>query len=187
MWERSFKVSGCASNVADFGIEHALYSTCRILTLCHNRADGSRIASDFPEGTRPVSGRQYKNRLIAMHPITSTDIHPQVQLTDSLIYITFCCTLRLGPRFRLRSDVAKMYPISHRGLGMASFAFNALGSSVLALAFPYLLQAFTMLGAFGIYAWSNVPAFGMIFLSCPKYQCCSTGAKGYKRWIQGGC
>lgn len=64
---------------------------------------------------------------------------------------------------------AEVYPISHRELGMAwSVALNALGSAVLALTFPYLLQSFTTPGAFGFYAGLNVLAFVMIFLWVPE-------------------
>ncbi|KAL2810623.1 general substrate transporter [Aspergillus granulosus] len=64
---------------------------------------------------------------------------------------------------------AEVYPISHRELGMAwSVAINALGSSILSLTFPYLLQTFTTPGAFGFYAGLNVLAFVMIFLWVPE-------------------
>lgn len=64
---------------------------------------------------------------------------------------------------------AEVFPISHRELGMSfAVSVNALGSAILALTFPYMLEALTPTGAFAFYAGLNVVALVMIFLAVPE-------------------
>ena len=64
---------------------------------------------------------------------------------------------------------AEAYPLSHREIGMAwSVVINAGGASVLALTFPYMLDALKPTGAFGFYCGLNIVAFIMIFLWVPE-------------------
>ncbi|KAF8659229.1 hypothetical protein AX16_001889 [Volvariella volvacea WC 439] len=64
---------------------------------------------------------------------------------------------------------AEVFPLTHREMGMSwAVATNLFWASVLSLAFPRLLAAYTPTGAFGFYAGLNVIALMMIFFLMPE-------------------
>jgi MFS family permease len=101
---------------------------------------------------------------------------------------------------------AEVFPLSHREVGMGwAVATCLFWAAVLAISFPAILAAFTVIGAFGFYAGLNVVAFFMIFLWLPetkqrtleeldyifavptskfvKYQTTKAAPWWFKRWI----
>ena len=64
---------------------------------------------------------------------------------------------------------AEVFPLSHREVGMAwAVATCLFWAAVLTITFPAILNAFTVVGAFGFYAGLNVIALCMIFLWVPE-------------------
>nr|POF04244.1 polyol transporter 5 [Quercus suber] len=64
---------------------------------------------------------------------------------------------------------AKVFPLSHREIGMAwAVCVNAIGAFVLALTFPYMLASLKETGSFGLYCGLNAIAFVCIFLWVPE-------------------
>jgi hypothetical protein len=64
---------------------------------------------------------------------------------------------------------AEVYPLSHRETGMGFAVATCLfWAAVLGTSFPFILEKFKTVGAFGLYAGFNVIAFVMILLWVPE-------------------
>ncbi|KAH7002314.1 hypothetical protein EDB80DRAFT_579144 [Ilyonectria destructans] len=64
---------------------------------------------------------------------------------------------------------AEVYPLSHRETGMGFAVATCLfWAAILSTSFPFLLDKFSVVGAFGLYAGFNVIAFVMIFFWVPE-------------------
>jgi hypothetical protein len=64
---------------------------------------------------------------------------------------------------------AEVFPLSHREVGMSwAVATCLFWAAVLTITFPRMLAVLSPQGAFGLYAFFNVVALGLIFLFVPE-------------------